>query len=222
MKHAAAKPPRKKLAAAHRALFQQAAEALQQAAMTAEDHRHGGESDRLLRIASGVARSAAQADSSRDLRDLQDIAFDVAACINAARLVPGHAESAPRSGLLGQAAQALSQISETPADHIVFPRTTLARLQAQSVADPVPAQWRDLARQANYEAQQLAQALMQMGHRQDMETHVVAHGMAARIAQLTEIVFVAAALHGEHRDGWGSPVLRDVRHIFEGGMGRLG
>ncbi|APE47817.1 hypothetical protein BO996_08080 [Delftia sp. HK171] len=222
MKHAAAKPPRKKLAAAHRALFQQAAEALQQAAMTAEDHRHGGESDRLLRIASGVARSAAQADSSRDLRDLQDIAFDVAACINAARLVPGHAESAPRSGLLGQAAQALSQISETPADHIVFPRTTLARLQAQSVADPVPAQWRDLARQANYEAQQLAQALMQMGHRQDTETHVVAHGMAARIAQLTEIVFVAAALHGEHRDGWGSPVLRDVRHIFEGGMGRLG
>lgn len=222
MKHAAAKPPRKKLAAAHRALFQQAAEALQQAAMTAEDHRHGGESDRLLRIASGVARSAAQADSSRDLRDLQDIAFDVAACINAARLVPGHAESAPRSGLLGQAAQALSQISETPADHIVFPRTTLARLQAQSVADPAPAQWRDLARQANYEAQQLAQALMQMGHRQDTETHVVAHGMAARIAQLTEIVFVAAALHGEHRDGWGSPVLRDVRHIFEGGMGRLG
>ncbi|SOE38045.1 hypothetical protein [Delftia acidovorans] len=222
MKHAAAKPPRKKLAAAHRALFQQAAEALRQAAMTAEDHRHGGESDRLLRIASGVARSAAQADSSRDLRDLQDMAFDVAACINAARLVPGHAESAPRSGLLGQAAQALSQISETPADHIVFPRATLARLQAQSVADPVPAQWRDLARQANYEAQQLAQALMQMGHRQDMETHVVAHGMAARIAQLTEIVFVAAALHGEHRDGWGSPVLRDVRHIFEGGMGRLG
>lgn len=219
MKHAAAKPPRKKLAAAHRALFQQAAEALQQAAMTAEDHRHGGESDRLLRIASGVARSAAQADPSRDLRDLQDMAFDVAACINAARLVPGHAESAPRSGLLGQAAQALSQISETPADHIVFPRATLARLQAQSVADPVPAQWRDLARQANYEAQQLAQALMQMGHRQDTETHVVAHGMAARIA---EIVFVAAALHGEHRDGWGSPVLRDVRHIFEGGMGRLG
>lgn len=222
MKHAAAKPPRKKLAAAHRALFQQAAEALQQAAMTAEDHRHGGESDRLLRIASGVARSAAQADPSRDLRDLRDMAFDVAACINAARLVPGHAESAPRSGLLGQAAQALSQISETPADHIVFPRATLARLQAQSVADPVPAQWRDLARQANYEAQQLAQALMQMGHRQDTETHVVAHGMAARIAQLTEIVFVAAALHGEHRDGWGSPVLRDVRHIFEGGMGRLG
>lgn len=222
MKHAAAKPPRKKLAAAHRALFKQAAEALQQAAMTAEDHRHGGESDRLLRIASGVARSAAQADPSRDLRDLQDMAFDVAACINAARLVPGHAESAPRSGLLGQAAQALSQISETPADHIVFPRATLARLQAQSVADPVPAQWRDLARQANYEAQQLAQALMQMGHRQDTETHVVAHGMAARIAQLTEIVFVAAALHGEHRDGWGSPVLRDVRHIFEGGMGRLG
>ncbi|KAF1047317.1 MAG: hypothetical protein GAK34_02234 [Delftia tsuruhatensis] len=222
MKHSAAKPSRKKLAAAYRALFQQAAEALRQAAMTAEDHRHGVESDRLLRIASGVARSAAQADSSQDLQDPQNMAFDVAACINAARLVPGHAESAPRSGLLAEAAQALSQISETPADHIVFPRDTLARLQAESVADPAPAQWRELARQANYEAQQLAQALMQMGHRQDTETHVVAHGMAARIAQLTEIVFLAAALHGEHRDGWGAPVLRDVRHIFEGGMGRLG
>lgn len=222
MKHSAAKPSRKKLAAAYRALFQQAAEALRQAAMTAEDHRHGVESDRLLRIASGVARSAAQADSSQDLQDPQNMAFDVAACINAARLVPGHAESAPRSGLLAEAAQALSQISETPADHIVFPRDTLARLQAESVADPAPAQWRELARQANYEAQQLAQALMQMGHRHDMETHVVAHGMAARIAQLTEIVFVAAALHGEHRDEWGSQTLRDVRDVFEGGMGRLG
>lgn len=135
MKHAAAKPPRKKLAAAHRALFQQAAEALQQAAMTAEDHRHGGESDRLLRIASGVARSAAQADSSRDL---QDMAFDVAACINAARLVPGHAESAPRSGLLGQAAQALSQISETPADHIVFPVPRWPGCRRRALPIPCP------------------------------------------------------------------------------------
>lgn len=142
MKHSAAKPSRKKLAAAYRALFQHAAEAFRQAAMTAEDHRHGVESDRLLHIASGVARSAAQADSSQDLQDPQNMAFDVAACINAARLVPGHAESAPRSGLLAEAALALSQISETPTDHIVFPRDTLARLQAESVADPAPAQWR--------------------------------------------------------------------------------
>lgn len=219
MKHAAAKPSRKKLAKADRALFLQAAEALKQAAMTDETHRHSGESDRLLRIASDVARHAAKPGSTCDL---QNTAFDVAACINSARLVPGDAESGPRTRLLAEAAQALAQISETPVDGIVFPRTTLHELQARLDTGATPSQWRELARQANYEAQQLAQALMQMGHRQDMETHVVAHGMAARIAQLTEIVFVAAALHGEHPDGWGSPVLRDVRHIFEGGMGRLG
>lgn len=219
MKHAAPNPSHKKVAAADRALFLQAAQALQQAAMTDENHRHSGESDRLLRIASGVARRAAQAGASRELSNM---AFDVAACINAARCVPGDAESGPRSALLAQAAQTLSRISDTPVDHIVFPRATLARLQAESAADPTPSQWRELARQANYEAQQLAQALMHMGEHQETESHIVAHGMAARIAQLTEIVFVAAALHGEHRDGWDSPALRELRDVFEGGMGRLG
>ena len=78
MKHAAAKPSRKKLAKADRALFLQAAEALKQAAMTDETHRHSGESDRLLRIASDVARHAAKPGSTCDL---QNTAFDVAACI---------------------------------------------------------------------------------------------------------------------------------------------
>lgn len=68
MKHAGAKPSRKKLAKADRALFLQAAEALTQAAMTDEKHRHSGESDRLLRIASDVARHAAQPGSTCDLR----------------------------------------------------------------------------------------------------------------------------------------------------------
>lgn len=45
--------------------------------------------------------------------------------------------------------------------------------------------------------------------------------MAARISQLTQIVFVAAALHGEHRDGWASQTFRDVRNVFERGMGRI-
>lgn len=219
MKHAAEKPSRKKSAAAGHALFLQAAEALQQAAMTGENHGHGGESDRLLRIGSDVARRAAQAGASGELRNT---AFDVAACINAARRVAGDAESDSRSHLLAQAAQVLSQISETPVDDIVLPPDARARLQAGSADHPMQSQWRELARQANYEAQQLAQALMQMGYRQDTGTHVVAHGMAARISQLTEIVFVAAALHGDHREGWGSPVLRDVRNVFEGGLGRLG
>lgn len=209
MKHAAAQPSRKKLA-----LFQQAAEALQQAAMTAESHRHGGESDRLLRIASDVARSAARAGASQDL---QSMAFDVAACINAARRVTGDAEPDPRSRLLAEAAQALSRISEKPVDEIVWPLATLA----DRAVDPLHSQWRELARQANYEAHQLARALMQQVELQDTERHIVAHGLAARISQLTEIVFVAAALHGEHRDGWGSQTLLDLRGLFHGGMGRL-
>ncbi|ATH13795.1 hypothetical protein CHL79_15870 [Delftia acidovorans] len=218
MKHAAAKPSRKKLAKADRALFLQAAEALKQAAMTDETHRHSGESDRLLRIASDVARHAAQPGS---MCDLQNTAFDVAACINSARLVPGDAESGPRTRLLAEAAQALAQISETPVDGIVFPRTTLHELQARLDTGATPSQWRELAREANYEVQQLAQVLMQMGDHQNTESHIVAHGMAARISQLSEIVYVAAALHGEHRDEWGSQTLRDVRDVFEGGMGRI-
>jgi len=136
--------------------------------------------------------------------------------------VPGDAESGPRTRLLAEAAQALVQISESPVDGIVFPRTTLYELQARLDTGATPSQWRELAREANYEVQQLAQVLMQMGDHQNTESQIVAHGMAARISQLSKIVYVAAALHGEHRDGWGSPVLRDVRHIFEGGMGRLG
>jgi hypothetical protein len=219
MKHAAAKPSRKKLAKADRALFLQAAEALKQASMTDETHRHSGESDRLLRIASDVARHAAKPGSTCDL---QNTAFDVAACINSARLVLGDAESGPRTRLLAEAAQALAQISESPVDGIVFPRTTLYELQARLDTGATPSQWRELAREANYEVQQLAQVLMQMGDHQNTESQIVAHGMAARISQLSKIVYVAAALHGEHRDEWGSQTLRDVRDVFEGGMGRLG
>jgi len=79
----------------------------------------------------------------------------------------------------------------------------------------------ELVRRASYEAHQLTQAQMRTADRQDTEAHIVAHGMAARISQLMQIVFVAAALHGEHRDGWASQTFRDVRNVFERGMGRI-
>jgi hypothetical protein len=146
----------------------------------------------------------------------------VAACINAARLVPGDAESDPRTRMLEEAAQALAQISETPVDGIVFPRAKLHELQARMDTGATPSQWRELARQANYEVQQLAQVLMQWGDNPAADSHVVAHGMAARIAQLSEIVFIAAALHGNHRESGGPQAFAHLQKAFGGGLDRLG
>lgn len=217
-----ARPSPYQHAAEDRALFTQAAAVLSQAAMTDEPHRHSGESDRLLRIASDVSLRAARTAASRDL---ENTAYDVAACINAARQVPGDAESAQRSTLLAQAAQALAQIADAPVDDIVPPRAALAALQEQMAdADRHPnagsaAQWRELARQANHEVQQLAQVLVRIDATGVEQEHVAVHGMAARIGLLSEIVFIAAALHGESREGWDAPNFRELQAIFHGGLG---
>lgn len=184
-----------------------------------------GESDRLLRIASDVSLRAARAVASRDL---ENAAYDVAACINAARLVPGDAESAQRSTLLAQAAQALAWIADTPVDHIVPPRAALAALQQklEPAGEPVtagagtPAQWRELARQANHEVQQLVQVMVRIDATEVEQEHVAVHGMAARIGLLSEIVFLAAALHGESREDWDTPAFREVQALFHGGTRR--
>lgn len=204
-------------AAEDRALFTQAAAVLQEAAMTDEPHQHSGESDRLLRIASDVSLRAARSSASRDL---ENTAYDVAACINAARLVPGDAESAQRSALLAQAAQALARIADTPVDDIVPPRAALAALQERMEQAGTPAQWRELARQANHEVQQLVQVMVRIDATRVEQEHVAMHGMAARIGLLSEIVFIAAALHGESREDWDTPDLREVQALFHGGLGR--
>lgn len=211
-------------AAEDRALFTQAAAVLQEAAMTDEPHQHSGESDRLLRIASDVSLRAARSSASRDL---ENTAYDVAACINAARLVPGDAESAQRSALLAQAAQALARIADTPVDDIVPPRAALAALQERmeqagahgAAGAGTPAQWRELARQANHEVQQLVQVMVRIDATRVEQEHVAMHGMAARIGLLSEIVFLAAALHGESREDWDTPAFSEVQALFHGGLG---
>lgn len=218
-----ARPSQYQHAAEDRALFTQAAAALYEAAMTDEPHRHSGESDRLLRIASDVSLRAARSAASRDL---ENTAYDVAACINAARLVPGDAESAQRSTLLAQAAQALARIADVPVDDIVLPRAALAALQermadADMNADTgEPAQWRELARQANHEVQQLAHALVRIDATGVEQEHAVVHGMAARIGLLSEIVFIAAALHGLRREESGAPAIGKLQALFHGALGR--
>ncbi|MDR0225081.1 MAG: hypothetical protein LBI66_01555 [Burkholderiaceae bacterium] len=211
-------------AAEDRTLFRHAARLLRQAAMTDEAHRHSGESDRLLRIASDVSRRAARAPACKDRHNR---AYDVAACINAARLVPGDAESAQRSALLAEAAGQLARISDIPPEAIVFPRPALSALWARmegeedSGGGQLPHAWRALAREAQHEALQLARALLHLGAGEAGQEPAVVHGMVARMAQLMEITYLAAALHGERHDRRGMPDLDVLRELFEGGWGPL-
>lgn len=98
------------------ALFRMAAQALQEASQTDEPHGFSGDSDRLLRIGSGIAQQASKADKGEH----ESAAYDVAACINAARLVPGDTESAARTAFIATAAAALSQVTGGTPEQIVF------------------------------------------------------------------------------------------------------
>ncbi|KEH14048.1 hypothetical protein GY15_08920 [Delftia sp. 670] len=98
------------------ALFRMASQALHEASRTDEPHGFSGESDRLLRIGSGIALQASTANKEEH----ESAAYDVAACINAARLVPGDTESAARTAFIATAAAALSQVTGDAPEQIVF------------------------------------------------------------------------------------------------------
>lgn len=100
-----------------KALFQTVALCLQQASRTDEPHAFSGDSDRLLRIGAGIAQAASKADTPEDQ---ESDAYDVAACINAARLVPGDTESTPRSAFIATAAAALGRVTGDAPERIVF------------------------------------------------------------------------------------------------------
>lgn len=120
---AKATPARKAAAAAAptheecKALFQTVALCLQQASQTDEHHAFSGESDRLLRIGAGIAQAASKADAPENQ---EGDAYDVAACINAARLVPGDTESTARSAFIATAAAALGRVTGDAPERIVF------------------------------------------------------------------------------------------------------
>lgn len=98
------------------ALFRMASQALHEASRTDEPHGFSGESDRLLRIGSGIALQASTANKEEH----EPAAYDVAACINAARLVPGDTESTARTAFIATAAAALSQVTGDTPEQIVF------------------------------------------------------------------------------------------------------
>lgn len=93
-----------------KAAFSQVEVLLSQAYMTDEDHGGSGDSDRLLSIAHDVA-DRAWVHPPSDPR-LSRAAFDIAALIRAARLVPGDGESLQRKALIDQAAVHLNWLTE--------------------------------------------------------------------------------------------------------------
>lgn len=113
------------------ALFAEVGNFLTQASGAGEVRAFGVESDRLLSIGAMIALDAAKGKLSN--ADAENTAYDVAACINAARLVPGGAESAERTFYIDNAAALLAVITGDEVHQMIF--TDVPR----STRDPVPA-----------------------------------------------------------------------------------
>jgi hypothetical protein len=141
-----------------------------------------------------------------------DFALDIAALIKAARRVPGPAEPAEAKKLLDQAMADLAWIADMP----------VAELMEDAAASAAQQQDQEerlkLARGANYQIERLAQTLILLADQLDADAQPVFHGMAARIAQLSELVYFAGQLHGEDPATVGTPPLSDLQSVFEGGL----
>lgn len=115
-------------------LFAQAGDFLVKASGTDEDHTFSGESDRLLSIGAGIALDAAQGKLSNSTEE--NTAYDVAACINAARLVPEDSESVDRTIYIDNAAKCLEAITGTAVHRMIF--TDVPRPVRGSALTPEP------------------------------------------------------------------------------------
>ncbi|MDR6767697.1 hypothetical protein J2W88_002978 [Acidovorax delafieldii] len=169
---------------------------LNHAQATEEDHDWSADSDRLIRLAHGLADEAYIRPPTGV--DIDRVAFDIAALIRAARLVPGDSESNERRALLVQVEQHLRSITGCIEDCCDPgaprpPAPSAAAEEASRLAD-----FRECARAACYEIQSLAQAMQTISEQTSAaETHPVVHGVMARIVVLSEIVYHAAQLHGD-------------------------
>jgi hypothetical protein len=100
------------------ALFAEVGDFLALASDTDEDHPFSGESDRLLSIGAMIALDAAKSKYSNT--NAENTAYDVAACINAARLVPDDDESVVRTLHINNAAERLAIIAGMPVHQMIF------------------------------------------------------------------------------------------------------
>ncbi|MFN7155207.1 MAG: hypothetical protein ACK4OE_16095 [Acidovorax sp.] len=178
---------------------------LHAASMTDEPPQWSGDSDRLLRMASRLANEAS--DRLPAPVDYESIAFDIAALIRGCRVMPGESESSERTGLLGEAEKHLDWLAETtdccdPGADRPSLRTAQLAVQAEPTDSREEAAYRELARNASYEIQKLAEAMQIVNMQIATEDHPMTNGIMARIILLSEIVFYAAALHGGSRADW--------------------
>lgn len=197
-----------------KAAFSQVEMLLNNAYMTGEDHGWSGDSDRLLGIAHDLADRAEMHPPSGNA--IYEVAFNIAALIRAARLVPGDGESPQRKAWIDQAAVHLNWLTGSGRD-CCDPEVPRPAAPNQTKANVDEAACLELARQANYEIQKLAE-MMQVVAAEHFgnEEHPIANGIAARTIVLAEIVFHAAALHGEKRAEFAS--LDKLQRAFKGGL----
>ena len=104
---------------------------LNEAYATDEQHGWSGDSDRLLRVAHNIADEAMIRTPNAE--DAEGVAFDIAALIRAAKLVPGDAESDQRRELLDQAAVQLNWLTkcDTAGANCIDPGAARPALQIQ-------------------------------------------------------------------------------------------
>lgn len=202
-----------------KAAFGQVEILLSEAYMTEEDHGWSGDSDRLLCVAKNLADKA-EIDPPQGPQIFEE-AFNIAALIRAARLVPGDSESPQRKALIDQAAVHLNWLTECDMGGedccdpgVSRPTVPGAAPRNQTTDASEEAECLELARQATYEIEKLAEAMQVMAEHFGNEEHPIANGIAARTIVLSEIVFHAAALHGEGRSK--SRPLNELRRAFKG------
>lgn len=94
-----------------RTLFSGLADALREASLTDEPHSYSGDSDRLLRIAADLASAAT--DEALEGEEAQHRAFDIAAVVHAAQLVPADTCGQERTALLERAGGILNILADT-------------------------------------------------------------------------------------------------------------
>ena len=164
----------------------------------------------LLTAKADIEHFAERTTHAQDMAG--DFAMDIAALIKAARRAPGPAEPAEAKKLLDQAMADLAWIADMP----------VAELMEDAAASAAQQQDQEerlkLARGANYQIERLAQTLILLADQLDADAQPVFHGMAARIAQLSELVYFAGQLHGEDPATVGTPPLSDLQSVFEGGL----
>lgn len=195
---------------------------LNEAYMTDEDHQWSGDSNRLLDIAHSLADKAMIDPPVGP--DISRVAFNIAALIRAARLVPGDGESPQRKALVDQAAVHLNWLTECDICGTDCCDPGVPRPERPTGSTPPnpptstseEAECFELARQSTYEIEKLAEAMQVMAEHFGNEEHPIANGIAARTIVLSEIVFHAAALHGEGRSK--SRPLNELRRAFKGAL----